>query len=282
MPALYPERQYALVKASDIQNAYLTAPCAQKIWTTLGPEFGPDAGKKAIVVKALYGIGSAGQSFTAHLANCMRHLKYEPCRADPDLWYKADKRPDGEPYYRYILLYCDDVLAIGVDATKEIEKLDHYFQMKAGSIGDPDTYLGTKLKRSVLPNGVEAWGMSSSKYVQEAVANVDRYLDTNDIGKKLKPKVRSPWPAGYEPELDASEELKSKEANFYQHLIGVLHWIVELGRVDVITEVSMLASYLCNPRDGHLDAALHLYSYLKSHHNWIPSSKEIRRTSMVM
>ena len=47
------------VKASDIQNAYLTAPCKEKIWTTLGPEFGPDAGKKAIVVRAFYGVASA-------------------------------------------------------------------------------------------------------------------------------------------------------------------------------------------------------------------------------
>jgi len=54
---------------------------------------------------------------------------------------------------------------------------------------------------------------------------------------------------------------------FYQHLVGVLHWIVELGRVDLITEVSVLAGYLASPRDGHMDAALHLYSFLKVRHN---------------
>jgi len=27
------------LKASDIQNAYLTAPCEEVIWTILGPEF---------------------------------------------------------------------------------------------------------------------------------------------------------------------------------------------------------------------------------------------------
>jgi len=255
------------VKVSDIQNAYLTAPCAEKIWTKLGPEFGADAGKRAIIVRALYGLGSSGMSFTAHLASCMKHMGYQPCRADPDLWLKEDIHPDGEAYYRYILLYCDDCLSIGVNAAKELEKLDYYFQMKPGSIGDPDVYLGTKLKPTVLPNGVVAWGMSSSKYVQEAVSNVDRYLASNHIGKSLKNKVKSPWPSGYEPELDQSEELNTKEASFYQHLIGVLHWIVELGRVDIITEVSMLASYLANPRDGHLDAALHLYSYMKNKHN---------------
>ena len=273
------------VKTSDIQNAYLTAPCAEKVWTELGKEFGPDAGKKAIIVRALYGLGSAGASFMAHLASCMKHMKYNRCKADPDLWFKQDIHPDGEPYYRYILIYSDDVLSIGLDAAKELEKLDHYFQMKPGSIGDPDIYLGTKLKQTMLPNGVVAWGMSSSKYVQEAISHVEEYLAKNMPDKKLKRKTTSTWPSGYEPELDLSAELNAKEMNFYQHLIGVLHWTVELGRVDIITEVSMLASYLANPRDGHLDAALHLYSYLKGHHNarlvLDPSYPEIKQDDFI-
>jgi hypothetical protein len=51
------------VKVSDIENAYITAPCTEKNWTVLGPEFGSDAGKSAIVVRALYGLKSAGASF---------------------------------------------------------------------------------------------------------------------------------------------------------------------------------------------------------------------------
>ena len=255
------------VKASDIQNAYLTAPCAEKIWTILGPEFGSDAGKRAFVVRALYGLASAGKSFSDHLSDCMRHLGYRSCRADQDLWYKADTYPDtGEPYYRYVLLYVDDILCCGIKATEELEALDYYFQMKPGSIGDPDIYLGNKLKPTIMENGVIAWGLSSSKYVKEAIANVERYLATNTIGKGLK-KVRTPWPAGYEAELDSSEELDGELLTFYQHLIGVLHWIVELGRVDLITEVSVLAGYLASPRDGHMDAALHVYSFLKDKYN---------------
>ena len=37
-------------KTSDVKNAFLTAPCDEKVWTTLGP----DEGKKAIIVRALY------------------------------------------------------------------------------------------------------------------------------------------------------------------------------------------------------------------------------------
>ena len=33
------------VKIGDKENAYITAPCSEKIYTVLGPEFGLDAGK---------------------------------------------------------------------------------------------------------------------------------------------------------------------------------------------------------------------------------------------
>jgi hypothetical protein len=83
------------VKTADIKNAYLTAPFLEKIWCVLGPEFGADTGKRAIVVQcSLYGLKSAGASFQNHLADCMRHLGWESCIADQDLWMKADIRPD--------------------------------------------------------------------------------------------------------------------------------------------------------------------------------------------
>ncbi len=72
------------VEVSDIENAYITAPCSEKIWTVLGPDFGSDAGKSAIVVRALYGLKSASASFRNHLADCMTHLGFTPCLADPD------------------------------------------------------------------------------------------------------------------------------------------------------------------------------------------------------
>ena len=72
--------------AGDVENAYLTAPVKEKIWCILGKEFGADAGKKALRVRALYGLKSAGAAFRAHLADCMRHLGWTSCLADPDVW----------------------------------------------------------------------------------------------------------------------------------------------------------------------------------------------------
>ena len=44
------------ILACDIQNAYLSAPCREKIYCVAGPEFGSEAGKTMIVRKALYGL----------------------------------------------------------------------------------------------------------------------------------------------------------------------------------------------------------------------------------
>ena len=49
--------------------------------------------------------------------------------------------------------------------------------------------------------------------------------------------------------------------------IGILRWCVELGRIDIITEVSELASFNAMPRQGHLEAVFHLFAYLKAKHN---------------
>ena len=43
------------VMACDIQNAYLTADCREKIWTRAGPEFGSEAGTIMFIHKPLYG-----------------------------------------------------------------------------------------------------------------------------------------------------------------------------------------------------------------------------------
>jgi hypothetical protein len=61
--------------------------------------------------------------------------------------------------------------------------------------------------------------------------------------------------------------LDPTRANFYQSQIGVLRWCAELGRIDIITEVSMLSTYLCLPREGHLGAVFHVFAYLGLHHN---------------
>jgi hypothetical protein len=234
---------------SGIENAYLTAPITEKVCIVLDPEFGDDDDKRALISRALYGLKPAGASFRNHLAECMKHLGWHPCRADRDLWMKAETRPDdGVLYWAYILIYVDEILCVHNDPGSPLENLDEYFKMKEGSIQVPTFYLGAKLKKTVLPNDVVAWGMISSKYVQSAVQNVKEYLAAIPGDQMLLKKAYGPFAGGYKPELDEIPGLDPTRANFYQSQIGILRWCVELGRIDIITEVSMLSTHLYLPR----------------------------------
>jgi len=41
--------------------------------------------------------------------------------------------------------------------------------------------------------------------------------------------------------------------------------MVKMERVDIITKVSMLSSFVAMPRQGHLSQILHIFAYLKCH-----------------
>ena len=71
------------------------------------------------------------------------------------------------------------------------------------------------------------------------------------------------------------------DAAYYQSLIGILRCIVELGRVDICTEVSLLSSCLALPRSRHQEQVFRVFAYLKKHHNtemvFNPSYPEINQ-----
>lgn len=253
------------VMSADIQNAYLTAPTSQKLWTTCGREFGTDYGKRAVVTRALYGNKAAGADFRNHLRECMDLLGYTSCKADPDLWMREAVKNNGEKYYEYMLLYVDDALAISEYPKEQLMEIDKYFMMKPGSIEVPKIYLGAKLSLEELPNGVKAWGVSSSKYIQDSIKNLEMKLEKRNL--KLRPNVRAPLSKDYRPELDSSPELNAEDSSLYQSLIGCLRWMVEMGRIDICCEVSMMSSHVAMSREGHLQQLFQMFGYLKTHHN---------------
>ena len=70
--------------------------------------------------------------------------------------------------------------------------------------------------------------------------------------------------ANYRPELDETAELKIDGIRYFQELIGVLRWTVELGRIHIIMEVSMLSTHLALPRERQLQQVSHIFGFLKA------------------
>jgi hypothetical protein len=69
--------------------------------------------------------------------------------------------------------------------------------------------------------------------------------------------------SNYRPELGYTPFLDVSAANYYMELIGFLRWIVELGCIDIMIDVSLLSSHTLQPRQGHLDQVFHIFGYLK-------------------
>ena len=144
-------------------------------------------------------------------------------------------------------------------------KLRRYFPLKEESIGAPTVYFGDRVHKVQLENGVWAWSFSSSQYVQSAIKNVEAYVGRPENSHlKIPSKAETPLTMSYRPELDVLSELMSSDSAYYQSLIGILWWIVELRRINICLEVLMMSSHLAMPRKGHLDQVLHIFASIST------------------
>lgn len=248
------------VRCVDIQNAYLTAPNKEKVYIKAGQEFGEEEGQWMIVARALYGLCGAGASFRSFLASKLDDLGFTPCVADPDVWMRAAVRSNGDEYYEYMLCYVDDLLCVSENPEATLKDLGKTFQFKNDEIKEPDMYLGATLKRRTL-NGVQRWSITSDEYLKAAIENLENQLKQQ---KKQLPKALStPTNVNVVFELDDSHLLNTDEITHFQELIGILRWATELGRVDILLEVSLLSSYQAMPRWTHLQELYQIFAFLK-------------------
>lgn len=251
------------VQSADIQNAFLTAPNLEKCYMIAGPEFIDEEGKVFLVKRALYGLKSAPQAFRSFLADNIEELGFFSSEADPDVWLRLNTKPDGEKYYEYILCYVDDVLCLSVNATEVMHTLQRRFKFKKDLIEPPEYYLGARVRKQEI-DGYTMWAISSVEYIKAAVANVEETLEKKPRWElPNKKNALTPMSTSYEPELDGSPELSENDRTYYQELIGALRWATELGRVDILLEISLLSQYQACPREGHMEQLLRIFGFLK-------------------
>ena len=148
-----------------------------------------------------------------------------------------------------------------------MDYLSTKYTLKEGSVHEPDSYLGAEIKKWHIDGSEDPtktrWAMSSDLYVKRAIADVERELGL--VGKKLMTKAPTQLSAGYRPELDTTAELDPRRATYYQGLIGILRWMCEIGRIDILFPVALMSRFLANPREGHLEQVFHIFAFLKAH-----------------
>ena len=202
------------VMACDVGNAYLNAPCRERIWFVAGPEFGSRQGTVIKIVRALYGLKSSGTSWCAMFNASILEMGFEATIADPDVYRKANANADGFKYYEYILVYVD-VLIISHTPTEHLERIKANYELNPSSIRPPSRYLGADVRKVTRPGdpiGREYWSFSANSYVKNAVRNVKLLLQEDGHG--LKSTVKTPFPSTtYHPEVDTSDECDTDGAS---------------------------------------------------------------------
>jgi hypothetical protein len=86
-----------------------------------------------VVVRALYGLKSAGASWHASLAQALHDIGFVSTIADPDVWIRQAACEDGYDYYEMLLVYVDDVLAISHELKVLIDAIGEYYKVNPRS-----------------------------------------------------------------------------------------------------------------------------------------------------
>ena len=76
-------------------------------------------------------------------------------------------------------------------------------------------------------------------------------LSLEKRGLRLPPKSVNHLSCGYCTDMYVTGDIKGGGFQWYQELIGTLRWSMEIGRIDILLEVSLMSTLLVLPREGH-------------------------------
>jgi len=262
------------ILGNDAKNAFTQAENLEKQWCKLDKLGKSYEGKRAYLVRALYGSYSASAAFRNHVSGHIREtMGFQMCWADNDVYMRVAAHPvTHEPYYEYIICYSDDILVASHEPEKVMDELAQKIEFK-GKHAPPESYLGCDVTRGRYTTdesgrGVWMWGLSSKIYTNKVLKQVELMLSERGAKDRLNTKhCRTPLATNYKPELDQTDLCDADGLALYQGLIGILRWLVELGRMDIMYSVSVMSRYLAECREGHLDQVYHIFAYLKTHPN---------------
>ena len=180
---------------TDISSAYLEAYTKEKVCIMAGPEFGPLAGHRLLIDRALYGLRTSGQRWHDRFAECMRKEGFFPCIAEPDIWMKAP----GD-IYEYVAVYVDDLAFVTCDPETFVKCLKEKYNFKLKRTEEIHFHLGADFAWD--EDGVLC--MRPTKYITDCLVKSYEKM----FGEKPRQTVMSPLEPGDHPEEDTSENCR--------------------------------------------------------------------------
>jgi hypothetical protein len=238
------------VVTGDIGNAFIQAHTNEKIYTRCSSEFGDRAGCIAIIVRALYGLTTSAERFRTLFADFIRSLGFTPTRFDRDVWMRMREAKDG---FDYICTHVDDFKVAAKTPDVWVQRIAGAFLIKEH--GPRNYYLGNDYRYHDVQ---DMWTYGCTTYTKNAIEKVERIFG-------CLAKQSTPLPVKEcHPELDESPLLQLEDHRTFQMLLGMLQWLVQIGRPELSAVVSSLNRFGACPREAHLDLAVRVFGYLKT------------------
>jgi hypothetical protein len=131
----------------------------------------------------------------------------------------------------------------------ELEKKG--FRLK-GVTDTPEVFLGGSLGRD--PDGTLHWG--AKRYIAQSMETYERIMGSKPMTHTV------PMPDKTQLESDTSAKLDAGGRMKYQSLIGIVQWIITLGRFDIVCAVMTMSRFRSAPRLGHLALLGNVFGYL--------------------
>jgi len=228
----------------DVKNAFLHGDLQEEVYMEIPPGFSKDgiAEKVCRLKKSLYGLKQSPRAWFDRFRCALCGMGYKQCNGDHTVFYRHSGRR-----ITILAVYVDDIIITGddeVEVKRLKENLSKEFEVK--DLGQLRYFLGIEVARS--QKGIL---LTQRKYV------LDLLNETGMLGCR---------PASYP--IDPNHKLCAESGDpvnkdRYQRLVGRLIYLCHT-RPDISYAVSVVSSYMHDPRSGHLDAVYRILRYLKS------------------
>jgi hypothetical protein len=122
-----------------------------------------------------------------------------------------------------LFVYINDILALSHRTRNAIKEITEFYRAKEeGSVKPPEIYLGVNISKMQLLDGRKVWTTSPKAYIKNSLLIFEQLLNEDRDKCVLQLNVKNPFPTGYKPKIDITDELGQALASRYKQLIGIL------------------------------------------------------------
>ena len=138
----------------------------------------------------------SGASCRSNLAETLTSMGYRFTESDPDVWIKRATTYNCTTYYKYMLVYVNDVLHLVKGAQEDMLKLNQVFILRE-FLQPLDRYLNLNVDKVQLKDVIPVWYMPFVEYLCGYIKEVDSILERYKVDLKYFGYVHCPHPSSY-------------------------------------------------------------------------------------